>query len=69
MPECERCSTELEPKGGGLKAVLGLASYNGYECSACGMLLCSSCYNKRTVELAGAAPDNCPRCDGTLEKR
>jgi hypothetical protein len=69
MPECERCGTNLEGKSGGLKATLGLTSYDGYECTTCGCLLCSSCYNKRTVELAGAAPDSCPRCDGMLSKR
>jgi hypothetical protein len=69
MPECERCGGELNGKRGGLKDALGLASYDGYECSSCGVLLCSSCYNKRTVELAGAAPDSCPRCEGRLEKR
>lgn len=69
MPECERCHSELGAKSGGLKDMLGLASYDGYECSSCGVLLCSSCYNKRTIELAGTAPDGCPTCDGMLSKR
>lgn len=70
MPECERCGTELKAKGGGLKDALGLASYDGYECQGCGTLLCSACYRKRTVELAGSAPDSCPTCSGgQLEKR
>ena len=69
MPECERCGMELSAKRGGLKDAIGLASYDGYECTGCGVLLCSSCYNKRTVELAGAAPDSCPRCNGRLQKR
>jgi methionyl-tRNA synthetase len=69
MPECERCETELDAKAGGLRDALGLASYGGYECDGCGLLLCSSCYNERTVELAGAAPDSCPHCDGRLQKR
>lgn len=69
MPECERCGTAIDAKRGGLTALLGLASYDGYECRSCGVLLCSSCYNERTVQLAGAAPDSCLRCSGTLEKR
>jgi len=69
MPECERCGTHLDAKGGGLKQLLGLASDGGHECPGCGILLCSACYTERMMELAGAAPDSCPRCDGTLEKR
>ena len=69
MPACERCGVQLDATGGGLKDALGLASYDGYECRRCGVLLCSDCYNKRTTELAGAAPDSCPQCDGRLEKR
>lgn len=30
MPECERCGEHLEAVGGGLKAMLRLASYDGY---------------------------------------
>ena len=67
MPTYERCGRELDAKGGELEGMLGLASYDGYECGRCGVLLCSSCFNKRTVELA--APDSCPRCDGRLQKR
>jgi DNA-directed RNA polymerase subunit RPC12/RpoP len=69
MPECERCGAHLDPTGGGLRDALGLASYGGYECERCGALLCSDCYNKRMSELAGAAPDRCPQCDGKLAKR
>jgi hypothetical protein len=69
MPECERCGTELDAKGGGLADALGLAGYDGYECGSCGLLFCSSCYGERTVELAGAAHEGCPRCEGTLRKR
>jgi len=69
MPACERCGAHLDVTGGGLKDALGLASYDGYECRRCGTLLCSDCYNKRTTELAGAAPDSCPQCDGRLAKR
>lgn len=69
MPACERCGEHLDARGGGLTAALGLASYDGYECSSCGVLLCSECFNERTMALAGAAPEGCPRCDGTLAKR
>lgn len=69
MPACERCGADLDATGGGITDALGLASYDGYECDRCGVLLCSDCYNKRTVELAGAAPDSCPQCDGRLAKR
>lgn len=69
MPACERCGAQLDATGGGLRDALGLASYDGYECGSCGVLLCSDCYGERTMELAGAAPEGCPRCDGTLSKR
>lgn len=69
MPECERCREHLDATGRRLTDVLGLASYDGYECERCGVLLCSNCYNKRMTELAGAAPDRCPECDGKLAKR
>lgn len=69
MPECERCGTHLKAVSGGLKDKLGLASYDGYECSNCGALLCSDCYHTRAIELAGTPPDSCPRCDGMLSKR
>jgi len=68
MPRCHRCGEELEQRGG-LLVTLGLSSLDGYECKQCGTLLCSDCYNERTVELAGSAHDTCPTCNGTLQKR
>lgn len=59
----------MESRGGGLLAKLGLNALDGYECSDCGTLLCSECFNDRTMELAGSAHDRCPECDGTVVKR
>lgn len=49
--------------------MLGLATYDGYECRSCGGLICSDCYRKRKLELAGASHDKCPVCEGQLVKR
>ncbi|SEH38261.1 MULTISPECIES: hypothetical protein [Halopenitus] len=68
MPQCARCEQELEANSG-LLTRLGIGSLDGYECSKCGTLLCSNCFNERTLELAGSTHDRCPACDGTLRKR
>ncbi|WP_435126551.1 hypothetical protein [Halobaculum sp. D14] len=59
----------MDAKTGGIAALLGLASYDGYECENCGTLVCQDCYRKRVVELAGAGHDRCPACDGLLSPR
>ncbi|WP_058367376.1 hypothetical protein [Haloparvum sedimenti] len=69
MPRCVRCDTEMEPKSEGLLAKIGLAGRDGYECTRCGALLCSECFKRRTIELAGTPHERCPTCEGTLEKR
>lgn len=68
-PQCERCKSHLGEKRGGLRDRLGLRSYDGYECSECGTLLCGECFRRRRRELAGSAHDTCPVCSGLLSHR
>lgn len=68
-PQCERCDTQLERARGGLLDRLGLRSYDGYECTDCGTILCGECFRERRRELAGSAHDTCPVCSGVLQHR